>query len=280
VSHFNEGNFVMKKNVITILVACALTGATAVCVAQTQRGPAGPGRAGFGRGFGRGMFSPPGPPAPVPPEVAMPRPTLEEVAKINAELQRFIDTDTSDNLAFRWIGLRAPTSKWYAISKAAKALFLEPRADLLSGQGNPSYLAVRQQNNDFTCAVTLTAQPETANCVAGLAAFQNERHYYAINVKIDSGRLTEVSLEQSAGGFGRGFRRGGQAQPEVLASQQLPDNVASIDLKVEGTGPSTRAFYIGNGEFTRLGEDLQSSFLSTDTAGGFQGVTLGMFARS
>ncbi|HEY5040945.1 MAG TPA: hypothetical protein VIK53_02990 [Verrucomicrobiae bacterium] len=36
----------------------------------------------------------------------------------------------------------------------------------------------------------------------------------------------------------------------------------------------------GGGEFTQLGEDLQSSFLSTETAGGFQGVTLGMFARN
>ena len=192
----------------------------------------------------------------------------------------FTDNFDSDNLAFRWIGLRAPTSKWYATSKTAKALFLEPRADLLSGQGNPSYLAVRQQNNDFTCTVTLAAQPQTTNCVAGLAAFQNERHYYAVNVRIDSGHLTEVSLEQS--GDGRGFRRGGaQAQPKVLDSEELPDNVESIDLKIEGAGPRTCAFYkIGNGEFIQLGEDLRSSFLSTDTAGGFQGVTLGMFARN
>ena len=74
----------------------------------------------------------------------------------------FTDNFDSDTLAFRWIGLRGPASKWYATSKAAKALFLEPRADLLSGQGNPSYLAVRQQNDDFACKVTLTAQPKTA----------------------------------------------------------------------------------------------------------------------
>ena len=49
------------------------------------------------RGFGRGQASPPGPPAPVPPEVAIPRPTLEEVAKINNELQQFINNNTSAN---------------------------------------------------------------------------------------------------------------------------------------------------------------------------------------
>jgi lysophospholipase L1-like esterase len=51
---------------------------------------------GFG-GMGRGPSVPPGPPAPVPAEVAMPRPTAEEVAKINAEIQQFVSTNTSAN---------------------------------------------------------------------------------------------------------------------------------------------------------------------------------------
>lgn len=123
----------------------------------------------------------------------------------------------------------------------------------------------------------LAAQPRTTNCTAGLAAFQNERHFYAICVKIDSGRLAEVSLEQAAGGGG--FGRAG-AQPNILITQKLPENVTSIDLRIEGAGPVTKCFYkTANGGFTQLGQDLQSSFLSTDTAGGFQGVTLGMFAR-
>jgi xylan 1,4-beta-xylosidase len=224
---------------------------------------------------------PPG--TPVPLTVKKPNlPADKAPAVLTTGNITFTDDFDSDNLAFRWVGLRAPTSKWYATSKTARALFLEPRPDLLSGQGNPSYLAVRQQNNDFTCTVTLTAQPQTANCVAGLAAFQNEGHYYAVNIKIDSGHLAEASLEQSAGGFGRGFRRGGeQPQPKILASGKLPDNLASIDLKIEGAGPRTRCFYrVSTGDFTQLGQDLPSSFLSTDTAGGFQGVTLGMFARN
>jgi len=84
----------MRKKTVVILVACAMIGAAAVCTAQPQRGPAGPGRRG---GFRWGQFSPPGPPAPVPAEVAMPRPTLEEVAKINAEFRQFIETNTSAN---------------------------------------------------------------------------------------------------------------------------------------------------------------------------------------
>jgi alpha-N-arabinofuranosidase len=196
----------------------------------------------------------------------------------------FTDNFDSDSLAFRWIGLRAPTSTWHVASKTAKALFMRPRSDLLSGQANPTYLAVRQQNNNFTCAVTLTAQPKTENCVAGLAAFQNETHFYAMTVKIESGHLAEIWMERPAGRVGRGGRGGPgggrDAQPTVLGKQKLPDNLVSITLKIEGVGPVTKGFFkAGSGEFTQLGGDLQSSLLSTDTAGGFQGVTLGMFAH-
>src|SRR4029453_15597475 len=37
-----------------------------------------------------------GPPAPVPPEVAMLRPTADELARVNASIQNLIDTDRSD----------------------------------------------------------------------------------------------------------------------------------------------------------------------------------------
>jgi lysophospholipase L1-like esterase len=85
----------MRKRTVLTLVACAMLGAAAVCIAQTGVPPqTGPG------GSGRGQFAPqapPGPPAPVPPEVTMPRPTSDEVAKINAELQQFINTNASAN---------------------------------------------------------------------------------------------------------------------------------------------------------------------------------------
>jgi len=201
----------------------------------------------------------------------------------------FTDNFDSDTLHYRWIGIRGPASKWYAISKADKALYLQPRADLLSNQSNPSYLGIRQQNNDFTCTVKMTAQPDTSECIAGLVAFQDDDNYYAINVKINSGNLTEVSFEKPAsgarGGFGRRGGRGtrGATQPQATepqVSKTLPENIKSIELKIEGAGPITRLYYkVGNGQFTQLGDDLESSYLSTDTAGGFQGVTLGMFAH-
>src|SRR5688572_30559957 len=52
--------------------------------------PGGPGARGGGRGGG-----PAGPPQPVPPEVAIQRPTAAEVAQMNAEITRLLNANTS-----------------------------------------------------------------------------------------------------------------------------------------------------------------------------------------
>ena len=227
------------------------------------------------------------PQTPVPLTVKKPNLPADKPAAVPTTGNiSYTENFDSDVLAPCWIGIRVPTSRWWVTSKTDKALLLEPRADQLSFQDNPSFLGVRQQNNDFNCSVSLTAQPGITNCIAGLAAFQNEGHYYAINVHIESGHLTEISLEKpdvgrgGGRGGGRGASRPRGAPPTVLTTQKLPDNLVSIELKIEGAGPVTKCYYkVGNGEFKQLGEDLQSSFLSTETAGGFQGVTSGMFAR-
>jgi len=63
---------------------------TGFAFAQAGSAPARP-------GMGRGGFAPIviGPPAPVPPEVAIPRPTPEELAQVNQALTRLIGSDKS-----------------------------------------------------------------------------------------------------------------------------------------------------------------------------------------
>ena len=97
----------MKRKLVLMLVACVMLCAVALDTVCAQpvtggRGNAGRGgtrggatRGGMGRGGGFGFqAAPPGPPAPVPPEVAIPRPTEQEIAKMNEELQKFINSYT------------------------------------------------------------------------------------------------------------------------------------------------------------------------------------------
>jgi len=75
-----------RLNVLILLIAIG-TGA-GVASAQAPAGPPSPGRGGFAPVVI-------GPPAPVPPEVAIPRPTPAELEQVNAALKRLIDADKS-----------------------------------------------------------------------------------------------------------------------------------------------------------------------------------------
>jgi lysophospholipase L1-like esterase len=76
-----------------LLVAAVVTCLMGTGVASAQA----PAQAPAPQGPGRGGFAPVqiGPPAPVPPEVAIPRPTEAERAEVNAALKQFIDTNAS-----------------------------------------------------------------------------------------------------------------------------------------------------------------------------------------
>ncbi|MCC7042515.1 MAG: hypothetical protein IT183_01505 [Acidobacteria bacterium] len=87
---------------LTLVVAAAIM-AGGLCLgvleAQAPTTPATPaaGQRGGGPGPGRGGGGPIviGEPAPVPPEVAIPRPTTEELTQVNAAVKSFIDTNQS-----------------------------------------------------------------------------------------------------------------------------------------------------------------------------------------
>jgi len=95
----------MNKKTILKLIVCASLCAATVCDLYAQPGGGaarGGGRGGFG---GRGPQPTPGPPSAVPPEVAIARPTADEVAKMNADLQTFIKTSPDKALLQKYESL-------------------------------------------------------------------------------------------------------------------------------------------------------------------------------
>lgn len=84
-----------KKNTLR-LITCAILCTIAPLGLNAQNGP---------RGFGRGPTAPPGPPAPVPPQVAIERPTQAEVDRINAALKNFIQTAREKELLQKYESL-------------------------------------------------------------------------------------------------------------------------------------------------------------------------------
>jgi lysophospholipase L1-like esterase len=92
----------MKKQTLCAFLACSIL---ATVFTQGLYGQGAPGGAGRGGGFGRGPTTPPGPPAPVPAEVAIPRPSAQEVEQINAALKQFINTSSDKELLKKYEAL-------------------------------------------------------------------------------------------------------------------------------------------------------------------------------
>ena len=78
----------MTRRLTAVLVLFAIGISVRPGSAQAPGGPPGAGRGGFAPVVI-------GPPAPVPPEVAIPRPTPAEQEQVNVALKRFIDSDKS-----------------------------------------------------------------------------------------------------------------------------------------------------------------------------------------
>ncbi|HVT80395.1 MAG TPA: glycoside hydrolase family 43 protein [Phycisphaerae bacterium] len=188
------------------------------------------------------------------------------------------DTFKPGKLNLRWQLLRAPTEAWYAL--AYDSLAIAPRNVALTSYDNPSFVACRQQHAAFTATAELALNQGTAACDAGIVAFQNETHYFFLGVRVN-GRTPEVFLEQ----FNVPEARRTAEKPKILATLPLPVGVGKdstkVELRITGAGrPYSFSCRINGGEFKSLKENVDGSFLSTETAGGFQGVMLGMYARN
>ncbi len=128
---------------VTTVMGATLGGGRAggaVLAAPVQAPPQAPG----GRG-GRGQRgAPAGPPAPVPPEVAIQRPTADELERINASLKRFVDSNTSPD--------RAVLKKYADLisrHRAAAQLGDRPSSDSVRTTATPRWLRRDRQNRRF-----------------------------------------------------------------------------------------------------------------------------------
>lgn len=164
-----------------------------------------------------------------------------------------------------WIMLRTPKQTWWKIGDGHVAI--TPQTERLSGRGNPSYLARRVQHAKFT-ASTLVDVPKEAGVSAGLVAFQNERYNYFIGVRRGA-HGAEVFVESNAG------RDGGH---KVLATVSAGDR-ARVKFRIVADDAQCSFDYADEkGEWKTLVADADARILTTETAGGFVGATVGIYA--
>lgn len=183
----------------------------------------------------------------------------------------FTWTDEFDQAALspQWIMIRTPKENWWSLGGGK--LSLAPRADRLSGKGNPSFWGRRLQHSKFDASTKL-AIPATRGTSAGLAISQNETHTYTFGVQRTEGGLS-VFVEVQNG-----------PKPQTLVTGLLPADAKDVELRITGEEKTlTFAYRLGAGEWKELLPKADSYPISVQAAGGgghFTGALIGPYART
>jgi beta-glucosidase len=164
-----------------------------------------------------------------------------------------------------WMFVRVPKQPWADLNGRRGQLAIHPLAEGLDTLRNPSFLARRQQHLTFEASTSLTT-PAQPGVSAGLALFQNEKHWYFLGTR-HSGVQAELFLEKDNGQL-----------PAIVATTTIRPT-RNLKLKVVANGGSYSFAYDAGSGWQWLRRDDDGSMLSTDVAGGFVGATLGPYAR-
>ena len=173
-------------------------------------------------------------------------------------------------LPFNWMMMRNPAAKWWAFSDGE--LRLDPRPVALGDNGNPSFLARRQQHINSSATTKVTFEPANESAEAGIVALQNDNYWFYLSIgrKADS---VAIRLRRRAG-------EGDPAAGVVVSEEALPAKIGSaIQLRIEAHADRYDFRWSLDGQSWRiLAEGVDGKILSTKQAGGFVGAVFGLHA--
>ncbi|GAB3653802.1 glycoside hydrolase family 43 protein [Hymenobacter agri] len=166
--------------------------------------------------------------------------------------------------------LRSVDSASFALSKT-NGLTLRLKPETCAGTGNPSFVGTRQQHQFFTTETELNFTPKGDAEQAGLVVFQDEKHFYFLSKSTAGGKPILALLQSSV-------------YPDVsnlVAQAPLKSAASKLWLRVEAAGDTYSFSFSENGKsWTTLKDKVDAHFLSTQTAGGFVGCLVAMYATS
>jgi len=178
----------------------------------------------------------------------------------------FIDEFTDEKLGFDWLFLRIPREKWYSMSEGK--LIINTRPETTSGTLNPSFIGYRQKHLFGNVTANLSFNAVSENEKAGLIAFQNEKHYYYLCKSLKDNIPVIQLLKSTKNGT------------EEMAFKSI-NKSEKISFKIEAKGLFYNFYYsLNDKDWLLLKENVDATFLSTKTAGGFVGTIYGIYTTS
>lgn len=188
----------------------------------------------------------------------------KEVAKVRAD-SLFFDDFTGKELNFKYNFLRTPRTKWYVLEGGG--LTLQTRPESCSKKENPSFIGIRQPHLKGEVSTAMDFGTTRTNEKAGLAVFQNAEHYYYLCKSFKDGENVIQLLKSKDSDF------------EEL--NVVKTDSEKVYLKIIADNEFYHFYYsIDNKKWNPIAENVDATFLSTKTAGGFVGSYYAMYTTS
>jgi xylan 1,4-beta-xylosidase len=167
-------------------------------------------------------------------------------------------------LNFGWNFLRNPHPEDWSLTERPGWLRLKGSAVTLNESDSPAFVGRRQQHFACRAAALLDFSPQRAGDEAGLTVLMNEIHHYEIGISYrDAARWVFVR------------RRIGDLIAEV-AGEPIPAGL--VELRIQSDAEYYTFSYVSGGQQPRIMQTGSARYLSSEVAGGFTGVYIGMYA--
>ncbi len=174
--------------------------------------------------------------------------------------------DLDGPLDLDWNFIRNPEEANYSLSTRQGYLRLKGTNVKLDDIGSPTFIGQRQTHSESSFTTLLELDNSKKDIKTGLSVFMNNLHHYDVMIKRSKGQQKLVLRSKL-----------GTLDFKVSEINFAQNNVY---LKVETTARYYIFSYSTDGNnYKPLGE-LDTRYLSSETAGGFTGVYIGLFAES
>lgn len=177
----------------------------------------------------------------------------KEIMQEEKKIYTFENTDWNT----QWCYLRIPSKENYIFED--KKLILKGTDTSIQQADSPTFIGIRQK--DFNCKITCNVK--AFNCESGISIYMDENHHY------------DIAIEQ----YNSGYRVIERLNIGDIKSVQNTVNIKGNQAELIVESSNTKYDFLVKTEdgIIKLGSG-KSRYLSSEVAGGFTGVIIGLYA--
>jgi alpha-N-arabinofuranosidase len=179
-------------------------------------------------------------------------------------INAFEDNFEASILNNQWNYIRNPNENMYSLAEKKGYLRLYGSNISLKEAGSPTFIGKRQQHFDCKVSTLLDFNPKRKCEEAGLCIYMDEKHHYEIAVESDAFNR-KVIVRRTIGMLSA-----------IVAEEAIGEGEVILEIKADKTEYKFK-YAVGKAETKEIAQG-ETKYLSSEVAGGFTGVYMGLYA--